>query len=112
MWKTLNFNVIDECHYVSEFDFSFRTEFIRIWRNVLKSFAKTKNKTPTLLMSESNSNESIADAIKNLKINIDPNKSFWHPSEHYLKNNISIHANCHMANRFLFRKETQRIINK
>ena len=75
--------MIDEYHYVSEFGFGFQSEFNRIWMNVLKSFAETKNKRSILLMSESNVNESIADAIKILKINIDPNNIFWHPRASY-----------------------------
>ena len=81
MRKRSNFIVIDECHYVSDFGFGFRNEFNRIWTNVLKSFFEYK-KRPTSLMSASNEKESISDAIKILKINIDPNNSFWCPPKH------------------------------
>ena len=104
--------MIDECHYVSEFGFCLRTELNRIWTNVLKSFAETKNKRPMLLMSASNANESITDAINILRMNIDPNNIFRCPPEHHMKNNIDIYTHCHVANRFFFRKQTQRIIDK
>ena len=56
--------MIDEHHYVSEFGFGFRKEFNRICKNVLESLSETKTKRPILLMSASNTNESICDAIK------------------------------------------------
>ena len=71
-----------ENHYVSGFGFGFRNEFNTIWTNVLKSFAEIKNKRPTFLISASNSNETIADAIKILNTNIDHNNIFWYPPEH------------------------------
>ena len=64
-----------------------------------------------LLISASNTNESIVDVTKILKLQMRPGNIFWCSSAHHIKTNIAIYTHFHVANKKLEKRIKKVLIN-